>query len=88
MADGRIGGGGDQKMGGSMKMRWWGWIGVAIALWSAQAIWGNTVAITSPEASHGQGLSEIGKGIQMLAVTLPRLLAAWMIWTSARAKSN
>ena len=67
-----------------MKMKWWGWIGVVIALWASSEAYKDLLGMTTPAVSEGQGLAEIGKGIQLFVATLPRLAAGWMIWKIAQ----
>ena len=73
-----------------MKMKWWGWIGIAIAFWPVvntrdylTGYFGSFIFDSSKD-----GMFQIGIGIQMLAVMIPalvgRLAAALMIWISAR----
>lgn len=76
------------KLGMNVKMKWWGWLGIAVAFWpvsnSADYLIGAFLGLTT----EADGLSQIGRGIQMVAVMLPmvigRLAAALMIWVSAR----
>jgi hypothetical protein len=78
-----------RRLGMDVKMKWWGWLGIAVAFWpvsnSSDYLIG---AFMNSLAAEGDGLSQIGRGIQMFAVMLPmlvgRLAAALMIWVSAR----
>ena len=69
-------------------MKWWGWIGIAIAFGPVSNSAGYLVGFVDALSTNTDGSVDIGKGIQMFAMMIPRvvgrLAAALMIWIAAR----
>lgn len=68
-----------------MKMKWWGWLGIAIVLIAANYYKGYCLTSTSGvDVSDGYGLATIGFALSHVTSAVLFLCAGVMIWLSAK----
>ncbi|MBI3318397.1 MAG: hypothetical protein HYZ90_04505 [Candidatus Omnitrophica bacterium] len=71
-----------------MKMKWWGWIGIGLIVYAANAAKENRIVSIGESVTEAGGLAGIGLALGQFPFVLAYIIAGVLIWLSARDKSN
>ena len=74
----------DQKSSKRMKIKWWGWSGIALILYATKEAAGHRLTSIAPNEAIGNGLGDIAYALALLPWTILILAAGILIWLSAR----